>query len=776
MRSPRSRLLLLLLLGVVVFAGGVSVAFLRLPEWRNRDVPDAALFEARTRETARRAGFAIESIPRVQLSTYGWLRTSSNDLPMHEPAYEVLGARAVDWLAAEGRGPFVLTVARARWPGGVEEGELQILFSTHGAPVAASWMPQNVLRMGPQRRGARGNDNRALRRILVPEAATLPEKEIVAFAQTVRLAEVAGTSPPETLLLIDVGDIAAPSVHRLPGSADWWRGYLEQMTVGSLLWRAVPRVLVVVILTFATIGTFIVLLARRRIELSKGAILAAVSIVLSIGTPIRDSDSWLVFVNALFSIIGKALLLFVLWSTAESCLRSMIPGLRTSLDTLRAGRLGPNGGRALAGGWALGAIAGGLTLAALALALMTGVVAPTGGSVRLPLFGVSASPIDEGAIRAGLVLLAICAAMRLPLIRRMPGAATLLAALALATRIPLSSFWMAAAVALAIAFVLVRGYAAYGLTALVAASFTSTILPPMLFSLLHASWLTPSAVLLVAAAAAPLAFGIIGLRRPAEVEEGPHAAPAFVRRLEAENRLKHEMDLLARMQLGLLPQQMPSIAGWEIAARSILATEAGGDLYDFLEDADGKLWIAAGDVSGHGYSCAIAQAMTKAGLASLVEADRTPAMILGRLDRVLRGIGSARTFTTLALLRLDPVSGEALIANAGHPYPWIAAAADVREIELPSLPLGQGPPRNYADTPLTLDRGATLVLSSDGLFEAPDANGRPYGFERLRPLLRKVFARPAEAILEAIVADWREHAGSDAPPDDTTIVVVKRKL
>jgi hypothetical protein len=395
--------------------------------------------------------------------------------------------------------------------------------------------------------------------------------------------------------------------------------------------------------------------------------------------------------------------------------------------------------------------------------------------VRLPLFAANVSPIDEGAIRTGLVLLATCAALRLPFIRRVRGTATILAGLLIAIRIPLTAFWFCLIVGVLLAVVLVRTYAAFGLTALLAASLASTVLPATAFALLHHRWLTTSAIVLVVAAFMPVVFGAIGIRRSPEFEDRPFAASAFVRRLEAENRVKYEMDLLARMQLGLLPQETPRVEGYEIAARSILATEAGGDLYDFVHDSAGRLWIAAGDVSGHGYSCAIAQAMTKAGLASLVEADRTPAMVLDRLDRVLRGIGSPRTFTTLALLRLDLPSAEALISNAGHPYPWIVSYAESRELELPSLPLGQGPVRNYADASLTIEPGMTIVFSSDGLFEGTDAAGEAYGFDRMRKLLRKVSSRPAEAILTAIVDDWREHVGLDAPPDDTTIVVVKRK-
>jgi sigma-B regulation protein RsbU (phosphoserine phosphatase) len=225
---------------------------------------------------------------------------------------------------------------------------------------------------------------------------------------------------------------------------------------------------------------------------------------------------------------------------------------------------------------------------------------------------------------------------------------------------------------------------------------------------------------------------------------------------------------------------VPELPGWEIAARSLLATEAGGDLYDFHTIGtdgrlDGHLWIAAGDVAGHGYSCSIAQAMTTAALTSLIAPDRLPSAVLQDVDRVLRRGGRRRNFTSLALLRLDLATGEALLANAGHPYPLLLDNGEVREIELPGLPLGQGPKREYQDLALTLAPGSVLVLCSDGLFEAPDWNGTPYGYEHPSEILRWTARRPAEAILEALLADWRRHLHNEEPPDDTTVLVIKRR-
>jgi len=220
---------------------------------------------------------------------------------------------------------------------------------------------------------------------------------------------------------------------------------------------------------------------------------------------------------------------------------------------------------------------------------------------------------------------------------------------------------------------------------------------------------------------------------------------------------------------------MPRIEGWEVAARSELASEAGGDLYDFLRDEAGRLWIATGDVAGHGYSCAILQAMVKAGLVSLVTAEETPARVLHQLDRVLRGAAIEHSFTSLTLVRLDPATGEALLGNAGHPYPLVFARGEVAEITLPGLPLGQGPLRTYEDRPFDLPPGSVLLLCSDGLFEAVDRNGNAYGFDRAREVLKVMGHRPPLEIVDALLNDCRRHLGAEEPPDDVTVVAVKRE-
>jgi hypothetical protein len=313
-----------------------------------------------------------------------------------------------------------------------------------------------------------------------------------------------------------------------------------------------------------------------------------------------------------------------------------------------------------------------------------------------------------------------------------------------------------------------------GLTALLTACVVALALPAAVLAAGYLPWMPGTFTIVAALPALAVLLGVTGISRSGASELQRLAPPAFVRRLENERRFHHEMDLLAKMQRGLLPRTLPPIEGYELAARSIIANEAGGDLYDVLSDDQGYLWLAAGDVAGHGYSCAIAQAMTKAALASLAGRGRTPAEVLQRADRVLRAAGTTRNFTSLTLLRLRPESGEGWLSNAGHPYPFLMANGEVSEIEISALPLGLGPPRRYEDRPVHLPPGGFLVFCSDGLFEASDGSGHIYGFERLREVLREMGDRPADKILEALIEDWRRHLRTSQPLDDTTVVVLKR--
>ena len=736
--------------GVLVFAAGAVLALALLPEWSRGPLPQERFFRREYRRLASRAGFQLAAgEPRVSLVA-GFSR------PPGQQPQAALRAQASHFV---------------RRPEEARNQRLDISFSPDGSPQRITWEDFSVSIFSPPNVGRFERLSRDLMPLLLAPGETTGmsrEGRGTGFVFW-RSIDIAGSSPGAHLQ-VTVNPPVQVTVERQPGRLAEIPARPEDDAAKSLV-----ALLLYGLIGLAVAGVFLSLFLRGRIDLANGAVLGLITLLSA--NPLRFFDLqanafWGAFL-LFFSTPWRALAVFFAWSAGESLLRSLRSDFTTSLDTLRLGRLGPRGGRALLLGFSFGAALAGLGLGLYALAAVLPGVSPARPSLNLPLFDLSNSPLGTGISTAAIVTLALALALRFLPGRWVVPAAAVLAGYVLSP-VQMTPFPAELATNAALAALLVWVGRRHGLTALLTATVVSALLPAALFSSLHLAWMPGSFALTAGLAAALLVLGFAGIARSEQVETGRVPLPAFMRRLAEERRLHHEVDLLARMQIGLLPQEMPRLEGYQIAARSVLATEAGGDLYDFLRDDAGSLWIAAGDVAGHGYSCAVAQAMVKAGLLSLIEPGESPAEVLRQLDRVLRGMSSDRSFTSLSLVRLDPATGEALLANAGHPYPLVFAAGRIAEVALPGLPLGQGPARTFSDRPFELPPGGVLLLCSDGLFEALDRNGNAYGFDRAREVLLVMGHRPSVEIVDALLNDCRRHLGAEQAPDDVTVVAVKR--
>ncbi|HEX4494338.1 MAG TPA: PP2C family protein-serine/threonine phosphatase [Thermoanaerobaculia bacterium] len=755
----RRHLLLAAVLGLLALAVGVALADAVLPEWRAGEPLRKAVYRQRVQEVTARAGLALApGEPPLVLLT--------RDSTRLEP-YRSLGDKAGGWLATTRTAVCVAAFSEVPASDAIGRAGLMVTLALNGQPEAFDWWSHDINVLSPSSIFGASHpriEPLAAQLLLPGEAIGAGQWETILTMPRVAYPLAGGDPRPE--FVFGMASQQNGLLQRRPGAATPARLSEADDALASMFtgfWLTVPSFLALVIF-------FVVLAVRSRLGIVNAALLALATL-LSLLPGLRLAGPW---TFGLAVTLPWVLRIFLLWACAESLLRSTAVDFTTSLDALRAGRLGPRGGRALVVGFAAGAGLAGLRLGLLALAQVLPGMWPMESSVQLPLFEPFHSPVATGIRLAGGVALALALAMRLLPIRWAPAAAALAVGLSLRP-VPIAPSLTAGLVANALfGALLVWICRRHGLTALLTAALFSFLLPAAVFACRYVDWMPGSFAVSAGLATAVPLLGLLGLSRSARAEVQRLAPPVFVRRLEEERRFRHEMDLLAKMQRGLLPRTLPSLPGYELAAHSAIANEAGGDLYDVLSDDDGYVWLAAGDVAGHGYSCAIAQAMTKAALASLVGKGRTPADVLQRADRVLRAAGFTRNFTSLALLRLTPATGAALLSNAGHPFPLLVAGGTVTEVEIPSLPLGLGPARHYEDRPLQLPPGAALVFCSDGLFEASDGGGRVYGYDRLHELLRDAGSQPADKILEMLLADWRRHLRATLPLDDTTFVVLKR--
>ncbi|MDX1502534.1 MAG: SpoIIE family protein phosphatase [Thermoanaerobaculia bacterium] len=235
--------------------------------------------------------------------------------------------------------------------------------------------------------------------------------------------------------------------------------------------------------------------------------------------------------------------------------------------------------------------------------------------------------------------------------------------------------------------------------------------------------------------------------------------------------LEKELEIARGLQESLLPRDLPHTEELEFATLFEPSAAIGGDYYDILPAADGRLAVVIADVAGHGLPAGLRMAMLKAALSTLIEEGRPPEQIVKRLDAMIGRSGERRFLVTATLASIDLSRATIELTNAGHPPTYLLRGGEAREILLPGNPLG-ALAANYGRATLSLERDDVVVWLSDGLIEATDAHGEPFGYERLRASLAGPPAA-ASKVLQRLVAAVTGHAGSAPADDDRTVVAMR---
>jgi sigma-B regulation protein RsbU (phosphoserine phosphatase) len=227
----------------------------------------------------------------------------------------------------------------------------------------------------------------------------------------------------------------------------------------------------------------------------------------------------------------------------------------------------------------------------------------------------------------------------------------------------------------------------------------------------------------------------------------------FARSRRDEERLEQELEAARAVQKVLIPNEVPSIAGFAVETVYQPAAQVGGDFFQIIPLAGGGALIAIGDVSGKGMPAAMTVSLLVGTLRTLAYYTQSPGEILSAMNRRMLA-RSQGGFTTCLVMRLD-VDGTLRAANAGHIAPYL----DGREVEIENgLPLGLAETAEYRETTIRMHEEDRLTLLTDGVVEARNAQGELLGFERTRELSR----RPAEDVAKA--------AQSFGQEDDITVL------
>jgi len=241
-----------------------------------------------------------------------------------------------------------------------------------------------------------------------------------------------------------------------------------------------------------------------------------------------------------------------------------------------------------------------------------------------------------------------------------------------------------------------------------------------------------------------------------------------------KERLQSEIEIAATIQRNLLPKEGPLFRGVSFSAHFEPTTSIGGDYYDVFNLDKTRLAVAIGDVSGHGLSTGLVMAMVKAAMTTLVEEGADEVSLFRRLNELVYRSTERRAFMTLAFTIFDLGRGTIRHTNAGHLYPYL-----LREnqpplgIEVPSLPLGVRSQITTHTAEVELQEGDAIVYLSDGIVEAQDESGDPFGFDQLEQLLAAAEDRSPNAIRDRILDAVARHSGTRPADDDRTVMVLR---
>jgi sigma-B regulation protein RsbU (phosphoserine phosphatase) len=243
-------------------------------------------------------------------------------------------------------------------------------------------------------------------------------------------------------------------------------------------------------------------------------------------------------------------------------------------------------------------------------------------------------------------------------------------------------------------------------------------------------------------------------------------------RLEKE-RQDRDLQIARQIQLGLLPKAAPRLAGFEIAGESRSCLMVGGDYFDYVPLAGGRLGFVIADVSGKGTPASLMMASVHAWLRALAGSEPAP-RVLERLNRFVYASTETSRYVTLFYGELDPATRRLVYVNAGHVPPFVVRSkGDEERLRSGGPVLGLLDEVALEPGELVLEPGDVLVAVTDGVTEAVDPGGREFGDERVRQALASRAGAGALETLAGLVSAVDAWTGPAGCSDDLTALILR---
>jgi serine phosphatase RsbU (regulator of sigma subunit) len=243
-------------------------------------------------------------------------------------------------------------------------------------------------------------------------------------------------------------------------------------------------------------------------------------------------------------------------------------------------------------------------------------------------------------------------------------------------------------------------------------------------------------------------------------------------KIEAENQRKTlELEAARKLQLSLLPKEIPHTKNYDIKFYMSTASEVGGDYYDILSDNKGQILIAVGDATGHGVSAGIIVSIVK-GLLHQFRSDFNPSEILRKINDVLISMKISSVYMGLTLVKLD--GSNAVYSSSGMPpvFHYHKITNQVEDIIIKRMPLGATDKLEFEERNFELISGDKLFLFSDGLSELFNNKKEMFEFDRIKESLIKNSDKSSADLISEINKEAKKWRNGIEQLDDMTLAVI----
>jgi len=261
----------------------------------------------------------------------------------------------------------------------------------------------------------------------------------------------------------------------------------------------------------------------------------------------------------------------------------------------------------------------------------------------------------------------------------------------------------------------------------------------------------------------------------AQVASAIHQAEEYASNLAMQKTLQ-ELALAQTIQVSFLPESIPQISGWQLAATLEPARQIAGDFYDFIKLPEGKWGILIADVADKGLGSALYMALSNTLIRTFAgEYHRDPAKVLKTANQQILRNARTNLFVTVFFAVLDPITGLLRYANAGHNPPFLLGGDGIITLNNTGMPLGIDEDNEWLQEELVIAPGETLLLYTDGVMDAQNMAGEFIDRKLILDTVQSHGGKSAAELQQSILSMVHLFVGEAPRFDDITLVILGRE-